>query len=87
MQTVVQHFQFKRMPVGQPHSTSYGGVPPTKNQGSASIILNSKSGYKRNVPRNTKSQMGISYPPNLVHILIISGFAKKMVPSCLGIYG
>ena len=25
-----------------------------------------------------KSQMGISYPPNLVHILILLGFAKKI---------
>ena len=25
-----------------------------------------------------KSQMGSSYPPNLVHILILLGFAKKI---------
>ena len=25
-----------------------------------------------------KSHMGISYPPNLVHILILLGFAKKI---------
>ena len=32
-----------------------------------------------------KSQIGLSYPPNLVHILILLGFAKKIkIPSCTG---